>query len=294
MFEGFDEFTISTSGAAIHGVKGGSGPPVLLLHGIPQTHLMWHKVAPALAETHTVVATDLRGYGASGKPPSAPDHGPYSMRVLAGDQVEVMATLGFDRFAVVGHDRGARCAYRLALDHPEVATHVAVLDIVPVGEAYARADGEFSLAYWVWSFLAAPEPVPERLVGAAPHVLVDYMLGNWAARPNAFPDEVRAAYVASFSDPATVHAICEEYRAAATLDVADDAADRGLRRIECPMTVLWGAKGAVAQLYDPLAIWAAWSRDLDGGPVDAGHFLPEEAPEETLYHLQKLLSRRPR
>ncbi|MDQ7909478.1 alpha/beta hydrolase [Phytohabitans sp. ZYX-F-186] len=293
MFEGFEEFTVPVSGTSIHGVKGGSGPPVLLLHGIPETHLMWHAVAPALAEDHTVVATDLRGYGASGKPPSAAGHGPYAMRAIAADQVEAMGALGFERFAVVGHDRGARCAYRLALDNPGVASHLAVLDIVPTGDAFARADGEFSHAYWVWSFLSAPEPVPERLIGAAPHVLVDYMLDTWTARPGVFSDEVRAAYVEPFTDPGTVHAICEEYRAASTLGVADDEADRGKRRVECPTLVLWGAEGMVARLYDPLAIWSAWAPDLDGAPVDAGHFLPEEAPEETLRHLRALLSRRP-
>lgn len=228
VFERFDEFDIPTSQTTIHGVMGGSGHPVLLLHGIPETHLMWHRVAPALAERFTVIATDLRGYGASGKPPSTPDHGPYRMRAIAHDQVEVMAELGFDRFAAVGHDRGARCAYRMALDHPAAITHLAVLDIVPTGDAYARADRDFSLGYWVWSFLAAPEPVPEKMIAAAPHILVDHMLDAWSDLPDVFPDRIRAAYGAVFTDPATVHAICEEYRAAATLDVADDEADRAV------------------------------------------------------------------
>ena len=289
MFEGFEEFDMPTSQTAIHGVRGGSGPPVLLLHGIPETHLMWHRVAPALAERFTVVATDLRGNGASGKPPSTPDHGPYRMRTIVRDQVEVMAALGFDRFAVVGHDRGARCAYRMALDHPAAVSHLAVLDVVPTGEAYARADRDFSLGYWVWSFLAAPEPVPEAMIAAAPRVLVDHMLDAWSDVPGVFPDTVREAYVAVFTDPATIHAICEEYRAAATLDVADDEADRGQRRIACPTLVLWSATGAVGRWYDPLDVWKVWATDVRGGPVGAGHFLPEEAPEETVRHLLELL-----
>ncbi|MFD0743743.1 alpha/beta fold hydrolase [Phytohabitans flavus] len=241
---GFENFAIPTSGAAIHGVRGGSGPPVLLLHGIPETHLMWHKVAPALAANYTIVATDLRGYGASAKPPSDPDHAPYGMRALANDQVEVMASLGFNRFAVVGHDRGARCAYRLALDHPAAVSHLAVMDIVPTGDAYARADREFAHSYWMWAFLSAPEPVPEQLISAAPHVLVDFMLDNWPSQPRSFPDEVRAAYIAAFRDPETVHAICEEYRAAATVDVAADEADRGgaassARRSCCGVPRAW-------------------------------------------------------
>jgi haloacetate dehalogenase len=196
---------------------------------------MWHAVAPRLAEQHTVVATDLRGFGASGKPPSTPDHAPYSMREIARDQVEVMAELGFDRVAVVGHDRGARCAYRMALDHPSVVERLAVLDVVPTGDAFARADADFALGYWVWSFLAAPEPVPETMIAAAPEVFVGHMLDAWTADgADAFPPELREAYVAAFRDPATVHAICEEYRAAATLDRDHDEADRGRRRITCP------------------------------------------------------------
>jgi haloacetate dehalogenase len=290
MFDGFGEFDIPTSQTTIHGVRGGAGPPVLLLHGIPETHLMWHRVAPALAERFTVVATDLRGYGASGKPSSTPDHAPYRMRAIAQDQVEVMATLGFDRFAVVGHDRGARCAYRMALEHPAAISRLAVLDIVPTGEAFARADRDFSLGYWVWSFLAAPVPIPEKLIAAAPGVLVDHMLDAWSEVPGVFPHTVRAAYTAAFGDPATVHAICEEYRAAATLDVADDEPDRGRRRISCPTLVLWSATGPVGQWYDPLEVWKQWATDVRGGAIDAGHFLPEEAPEETLRHLLLLLT----
>jgi haloacetate dehalogenase len=289
MFDGFTEFDMPTAGATIHGRRGGSGPPVLLLHGTPETHLMWHRVAPRLAEQFTVVATDLRGFGASRPPASTADHAPFSMRHLARDQLEVMQALGFDRFAVVGHDRGARCSYRLALDHPEAVTHLAVLDIVPTGDAFGRADMAFSLGYWVWSFLAADEPVPERLIAGAPDVFVHHMLDTWSERSEAFPAEVRAAYVAQFHDPATVHAICEGYRAAATIDFELDEADRGHRRIACPVLVLWARPGTVDSWYEPLAVWREWADDVRGGPVLGGHFLAEEAPDETLRELLAFL-----
>jgi len=286
VFDGFEPIAIETSGTTIRGVKGGSGPPLLLLHGIPETHLMWHAVAPLLARKFSVVATDLRGFGDSGKPPSAPDHAPYAMRALARDQVEVMAALGFDRFGVAGHDRGARCAYRLALDHPQAVSRLAVLDVVPTGDSFARADAAFSLGFWVWSFLAAPYPVPERLIERAPEVLVEHMLDAWAETPDAFPASVRAEYVAKLSDPATIHAICEEYRAAATLDVAHDEADRGRRRIACPVLALWSASGAVEAWYEPLELWREWADDVQGEAIAAGHFLPEEAPQETARRLR--------
>ncbi|MEH1167361.1 alpha/beta hydrolase [Micromonospora sp. CPCC 205539] len=290
MFDGFEAFDIPTSGATIHGLRGGSGPPVLLLHGIPETHLMWHRVAPRLAERYTVVVTDLRGWGASGKPPSTPDHEPYSMRAIARDQIEVMRSLGFDQFRLVGHDRGARCAYRLALDAPDVVTRLAVMDVVPVGDVYDRADKAFSLSYWVWSFLSAPEPVPEQFIGAAPAVLVDFMLGTWPVVKDAFPAEVRAAYVKQFGDPATVHAICEEFRAAATVDYQQDEAERGNRKITCPVLFLWSQEGQVAKLYDdPLGIWREWADDVRGGPIPVGHFIPEEAPDETARQLLDFL-----
>lgn len=281
MFAGFTLTTIDTGETTIRVRHGGSGPPLLLLHGIPQTHLMWHKIVPALARDFTVVATDLRGYGDSGTPPTTPDHAPYAMRALARDQVAVMRELGFTRFDVAGHDRGGRCAYRLALDHPEAVGKLAVLDIVPTGEAFRRAEAAFALDYWVWSFLAAPHPVPERLIGAEPQLVLDHMLDSWATMPGAFTPAVRAEYLRAFRDPATIHAICEEYRAAATLDREHDAADQGTRRIACPLLALWGGRGVVAAWYDPLAIWRDWADDVRGHALDCGHFLPEEAPEET-------------
>lgn len=290
MFDRFDEFDITTTGTTIHGRRGGAGPPILLLHGIPETHLMWHRVAPRLADHFTVVATDLRGFGDSGTPPSTPDHAPYSMREIARDQIEVMNTLGFQRFSVVGHDRGARCAYRMALDHPDAVTRLAVLDIVPTGDAFRGAGMDFSLGFWVWSFLAAPEPVPEQLIARAPDVVVNHMLDSWSELPEAFPAEVRAEYIAKFSVPETIHAICEEYRAAATLDYQHDEADRGKRRITCPTLALWSHTGAVASWYRPLEVWRTWSPEVRGGPIPAGHFIPEEAPDQTVRHLVDFLA----
>jgi haloacetate dehalogenase len=290
VFDGFEVLDIVTTGTTIHGHRGGQGPPILLLHGIPETHLMWHRVAPRLAEQFTVVATDLRGYGESGTPPSTPDHAPYSMREIARDQVEVMNTLGYDQFSVVGHDRGARCAYRMALDHPHAVTRLAVLDVVPTGDVFRRADMELCLGYWVWSFLAVPEPVPERLVAQAPEVIVNHMLDAWSEVPDAFPENVRAEYIARFSVPDTIHAICEEYRAASTLDFQHDEADRGKRRIACPILALWSHTGFLAGWDQPLEVWRTWADDVHGGPVSSGHFIPEEAPDETTRRLVEFLA----
>lgn len=281
MGEGFASSLIDTGETTIWARHGGSGPPLLLLHGFPETHLMWRIVAPRLAREFTVVATDLRGYGDSGTPPSRPDHAPYAMRALAADQVAVMAQLGFTHFAVAGHDRGARCAYRLALDHPHRVTKLAVLDIVPTGDAFARADKRFALDYWIWTFLAAPFDVPERVLADHSDYFVDHMLDNWAEAPHVFSEEVREAYRRALRNPATIHAICEEYRAAATLDVQHDETDRGRRRITCPMLALWSKHGAVDEWYDPLAIWRTWADDVRGHALDCGHFLPEEASDET-------------
>ncbi len=289
MFDGFQEFDIATTGTTIHGRRGGEGPPVLLLHGIPETHLMWHRVAPRLAERLAVVATDLRGYGDSGTPPSTPDHGPYSMREIARDQVEVMASLGHERFGVVGHDRGARCAYRLALDHPDVTDRLAVLDVVPTADTFSQADIDFVRGFWVWLFLSSEEPVPERLIAQAPDVIVNHMLDSWSDR-DAFPPEIRAEYIAKFGDPATVHAICEEYRASSTLDRLYDEADRGRRRIACPTLVLWSDTGPLGRWYQPLEVWKTWADDVEGGPISAGHFIPEEAPDETARRLIEFLA----
>jgi haloacetate dehalogenase len=285
MFAGFEQAMIDTGEAVIRVRHGGNGPPVLLLHGIPQTHVMWHKIAQRLAQDFTVVAADLRGYGDSSKPPSKPDHAPYSKRVMARDQVEVMRQLGFDRFFLVGHDRGGRCAYRLALDHPQRVRKLAVLDIVPTGEVFRRVNMELGLAFWVWFLLAQPYDLPERVLATNPQLFLDYMLDGWSGTADAFPQEVRAEYARTFCDPETLHAICEEYRAATTLDYQHDEADRGRRRIACPVLALWSRQGFLQTWDDVLAIWQLWADDVRGRALDCGHFLAEEAPDETYSEL---------
>jgi haloacetate dehalogenase len=289
MFEGFQERQIASSGAEIHLRLGGDGPPLLLLHGYPQTSAMWHRVAPALARRFTVVAADLRGYGGSSKPPAGPDHAAYSKRAMAADMVEVMAALGFPAFAVAGHDRGGRVGYRMALDHPAAVTRLAVLDIVPTHTMWRQMGKELAVATYHWLFLAQPDGLPEKLIGADPAWWVREKLRRWAGDPDAFAPEAVAEYVRCFSDPAAIHASCEDYRAGATVDDAHDAADLGRRRIACSLLVLWGDRGIARQAEDPLAAWRPWADDLRGQGVPAGHFLPEEAPAETLAALDAFL-----
>jgi haloacetate dehalogenase len=286
VLDGFDASHVDVGETSIFIRRAGTGPPVLLLHGFPETHVMWHRVAPILAESFTVVCADLRGYGSSGKPASAPDHAPYAKRAMALDMVRLMAALGFMRFSVAGHDRGGRVAYRLALDHPDRVERLAVLDIIPTDEVFRRADDRALLAFWPWSLLAQPDPLPERLIATDPAAVVDDALANWGSDPEAFPAEVREAYVEALRDPASVHAICEEYRAAATLDRELDAADRVAgRRIESPTVVLWSADSPLDDWYTdvggPLAIWREYATDVRGHSIAGGHFFPEQNPIET-------------
>jgi haloacetate dehalogenase len=297
MMDGFAAAEIQTGETSIFVRSCGSGPPILLLHGFPQTHLMWHSVAPLLVRNFMVVCSDLRGYGRSGCPVSTPDHAPYAKRAMAQDMVTVMERLGFPRFSVAGHDRGGRVAYRMALDHPDRVELVAVLDILPTETVWERADARFALAFWPWSLLAQPEPLPERILPAATEAIVNDALGRWGSPSAVFPPEVRAAYLQALRDPTHVHAICEEYRAAATIDREHDKADRASgRRIACALLALWSAHGALDTWYveesGPIALWQAWSDDVQGHALNAGHSFPEEAPEQTADALNRFFGSR--
>ena len=293
MFEGFEDVDVEVAGVRIHARVGGSGPAVLLLHGYPQTHVMWHRVAPVLAEAHTVVAADLRGYGDSDRPPSDAEHRTYSKRATATDQSELMARLGHERYAVVGHDRGARVAHRLVLDHPEQVTHLAVLDIVPTRHVFAEVDKVLALSYDHWFFLAQENDLPEVLIGGAPEHWLRTKLRQWSGADARFDDEAVADYLRCF-DRESIHASTEDYRAGATVDLADDEATwEAGARVGCPALVLWGAEGLVGARYDPLDVWRRYAaRDdlVDGQSVPGGHLLPEESPEETAALLTAFLA----
>ena len=291
-FGQFAERELHTERGVIFARVGGSGPPLLLLHGYPQTHLMWHAVAPRLAERFTVVATDLAGYGAIVRPAPAPDHVPHSKRALAADQVQAMVALGHERFAVAGHDRGGRVAYRMALDHPERVSAAAVFDVVPTGEVWARADARLALAYWHWAFLAQPAPLPERLIAGDPDAFFDLHVRalGLGREPDRYPADLMADYRRLLDDPSTVEAICEDYRAGAGIDRDHDDADLGTRQIECPLLALWSARGALPRLYgDVLEVWRPWARTVTGRGLQASHFLVEDRPEDVADELGAFL-----
>jgi haloacetate dehalogenase len=287
----FTRRRVQAGEVAIHAAVAGDGPPVVLLHGYPQTHVAWHAVAPRLAERFTVVCPDLRGYGDSDKPDGDPGHERYAKRAMARDVRELMAALGHQRFAVAGHDRGALVGHRLALDAPDAVTRLAVLDVLPQLDMWAAMNRAFGLAGYHLFFLAQPADFPERLIGADPDLFLTHTLEAWCGTPGAITDEALTAYRAAFADPRTVHATCEDYRAGATVDVDHDGADRDQgRRITPPVLLLWGQPPGMELPFDPVAVWRRWADDVEGRPLPCGHFLPEERPDEVVDALRRFLS----
>jgi len=286
-FPGFALAEIASARGPIRLRHGGSGPPLLLLHGNPQTHAMWHKVAPALAARFAVVCPDLPGYGFSHKPPATADHAPYSKRAMAQDMVEVMRALGHERFTVVSHDRGARVAHRLAIDHPQRVEKLVVLDIIPTIEHFERADMAFGLGYFHWFWFAQPHPFPETLINAAPEAWFRSHTSREPKGEDFFGPDAQADYLAAIRTPEMIRGMCEDYRAAATIDLVHDRESRAAsKRIACDLLVLWGSKGKIGQWYNPVATWRRYAdRDVAGAAVASGHYLAEEAPDEVLDRL---------
>jgi len=279
LFPGWRAVALDAAGVKVHAVVGGSGPPLLLLHGYPQTHAIWHKVAPRLARRFTVVAADLRGYGDSGKPPTDARHAPYSKREMARDPVAAMKSLGYERFGVAGHDRGGRVAHRMAMDHPQAVARLAVLDISPTLAMYEGTDMAYARAYWHWFFLIQEAPIPETLIGANAAFYLRHKMGDGAAGMAPFDPAAWAEYARCFT-PEAIHASCEDYRAAAAIDLEHDRADREAgRRLGCPLLVLWGAHGVVERCFRPLEDWGRVAADVRGRALPAGHYLPEEVPD---------------
>lgn len=286
LFPGFEPIRVSTESAQIHGVQGGDGPPVLLLHGWPQTHLEWCRVGPELARRFTVVAIDLRGYGDSSKPPDGVEHSGYSKREMARDAVAVMRQLGFEQFAVVGHDRGGRVGHRMALDHAERVSSLTVIDIVPTLKLYSDVTKLFATLYYHWFLLIQPAPLPETLLGSNAEFFLRRLFGRLV--PAAISEQVFSDYVRCFSDPATLHAMCEDYRAAASIDLEHDRTDI-TEKVRCPVLALWGQHGAMHPLHDVLATWRERASDVRGKALPGGHWLPEELPEQVLAELTGFL-----
>jgi haloacetate dehalogenase len=278
LFPGFRLLDVATSGARIRVRTGGDGPPLLLLHGYPQTHALWHKVAARLRDRFTLVCADLRGYGDSDKPATDAEHSPYSKRAMAQDMAEIMSALGHERFFVGAHDRGARVGHRLALDHAARVSRLATLDIAPTREMYAGTTDAFARAYWHWFFLIQPAPFPERMIGADPKAYWLKKCGSGSAGLTPFAPEALEHYLRCFADPAAIHGSCEDYRAAATIDIAHDDADGG-RKLTQPLLALWGEHGVIGRCFDPLALWRQRAADVRGHALPGGHYLAEEVPD---------------
>jgi haloacetate dehalogenase len=288
MFDGFDRREIKTSGARIVTVTGGKGPPLLLMHGNPFNHLSWQKIAPRLATEFTVVATDLRGYGDSEKPPGGPKHVNYSFRAMAQDQVEVMAALGFERFYAAGHDRGARVLHRMCLDHPQQVARAAIIDIVPQHYLYGNITKAWATFSWHWFFNIQPYDLPEKMMGADPDWFIKKKLAKTEQGLSFFDPAALADFMRCFRNPETIHAICEDYRAGATIDVEMDEADvQAGRKVDCPLLLLWGANGGVGRNQKSMEIWPRYASDIRAGKaLPSGHYVNEEAPEETYAELR--------
>jgi haloacetate dehalogenase len=293
LFHNTQEHRVTCGGAEIFARAGGSGPPLLLIHGFPQTHSMWHRVAPELMRRFTCVMPDLRGYGYSSCPPNDAANRAYSKRVMAEDLIALMRRLGHSRFAVVGHDRGARVGYRMALDHPDAVACLAVLDIVPTHAMWHNFTVRLAMKTYHWLFLAQPNPLPEMLIERAPAAYLDYTMASWTKSRDlsAFSEAALAEYRLHYATPEHIHATCNDYRAGATCDLADDEADRALgRKITCPTLALWGTTGIPSETGGPLDAWRQWCSDAQGHGIDSGHFVAEENPGATIAHLLPFLN----
>jgi len=296
MFYNFQSTIVDTGQAEIFVKSSGSGMPLLLLHGFPETHLMWRDIAPLLSDHYEVFCPDLRGYGNSSCPDTTSNHEPYSKRAMAKDMVELMQRFGHTYFAVAGHDRGARVAHRMALDFPASVYKLAVLDILPTEVVWDNADAKLALSFWPWSLLSQPSPLPERLISAAPEAVIDDALDCWGSNSKRFTRDVRDAYVDALRDPARVHAICEEYRAAATIDREHDISDiTSGRKVTCPVLAVWSKYGGIDKWYQehggPLELWRKFACNVQGDAIEGGHFFPEEFPEQTANILHTFLQK---
>ena len=292
MFEHFTDVSTVVDGVRIHAIRSGHGPALLLLHGHPQTLTIWHKVAPTLAERFTVIAADLRGYGDSGKPAGLPDHSNYAKRRMAQDMVELMRAQGFDTFAVIGHDRGGRVSARMAIDHPDTVTKLVTLDIAPTLSMYEKTSLEFARAYWHWFFLIRPAPFPETLIASHPELYMRQTMGSRRAGMAPFTAQAWAEYLRCLSQPGAAHALCEDYRASASIDLEHDRESLAHgRRIQCDFLALWGIDGVIEQCFDPLSEWRRFADRVEGASLPCAHYVPEEAPEALLETVMPFLTR---
>ena len=288
MFDDFKSAKLKSNKINIHYKIGGKGYPILMLHGYPQTHIMWRKVAPILSKDYTVICSDLRGYGDSDKPSSDVIHRNYSKKEMAKDQAELMELLGFKKYIVVGHDRGARVAHRMGLDYKDKIDKMVLMDIVPTNHVFDTANMTLATRYYHWFFLIQKHPFPEKLIGNDPEFYLRSKLFMWGLNEQYMSEDVINEYLRCFSNPDTIRASCEDYRAGATIDMEDHNNDYD-KKIECPLLILWGKKGTVEELYDPIEVWNKWAKNVQGYSLDCGHFIPEERPEETIDYIKNFI-----